>query len=182
AVAREADRIGYPLLVKAAGGGGGIGMQVVEDPSKLARAVTACSDRGRSAFADPRVYLERYVRSPKHIEVQVLCDGKGGSVALGEREGSVQRRHQKIVEETPSPSPFFAGPEGEARRQELLASALRIVDSVGYVGAGTVEFVASAAGELWFLEVNARLQVEHCVTEMVTGLDLVEQQIRIASG
>ena len=181
-VAREAARIGYPLLVKAAGGGGGIGMQVVEEPSKLARAVTACSDRGRSAFADPRVYLERYVRSPKHIEVQVLCDGKGGSVALGERECSVQRRHQKIVEETPSPSPFFAGPEGEARRQELLASALRVVDSVGYVGAGTVELVASAAGELWFLEVNARLQVEHCVTEMVTGIDLVEQQIRIASG
>ncbi len=182
AVAKEADRIGYPLLVKAAGGGGGIGMQVVEDPAKLARAVTACSDRGRSAFADPRVYLERYVRSPKHIEVQVLCDGKGGSVALGERECSMQRRHQKIVEETPSPAPFFAGPAGEARRQELLANALRIVDSVGYVGAGTVEFVASAGGELWFLEVNARLQVEHCVTEMCTGLDLVEQQIRIASG
>ncbi len=128
------------------------------------------------------MYLERYVRSPKHIEVQVLCDGKGGSVALGERECSVQRRHQKIVEETPSPAPFFAGAEGEAKRQALLASALKIVDSVGYVGAGTVEFVASADGELWFLEVNARLQVEHCVTEMCTGIDLVEQQIRVASG
>src|SRR6185437_8294758 len=182
AIAREAERIGYPVLVKAAGGGGGIGMQVVEDPAKLARAVTACSDRGKSAFADPRVYLERYVRSPKHIEVQVLCDGKGGSVALGERECSVQRRHQKIVEETPSPAPFFAGAEGEAKRQALLASALKIVDSVGYVGAGTVEFVASADGELWFLEVNARLQVEHCVTEMCTGIDLVEQQILVASG
>jgi acetyl-CoA carboxylase biotin carboxylase subunit/3-methylcrotonyl-CoA carboxylase alpha subunit len=182
AIAREADRIGYPLLVKAAGGGGGIGMQVVDAPEKLARAVTACSDRGRSAFADPRVYLERYVRSPKHIEVQVLCDGQGGSAALGERECSVQRRHQKIVEETPSPSPFFAGVEGEARRQALYASALGVVDSTGYVGAGTVEFVASATGELWFLEVNARLQVEHCVTEMCTGVDLVEQQIRVASG
>ena len=182
ALAAQAERIGYPLLVKAAGGGGGIGMAVVEDPAKLARAVTACSDRGRSSFADPRVYLERYVRSPKHIEVQVLCDGQGGSVALGERECSVQRRHQKIIEETPSAAPFFAGPEGEARRQELLTSALRIVNSVGYVGAGTVEFVASASGELWFLEVNARLQVEHCVTEMVTGIDLVEQQIRVASG
>jgi acetyl-CoA carboxylase biotin carboxylase subunit/3-methylcrotonyl-CoA carboxylase alpha subunit len=187
-IAAEAERIGYPLLVKAAGGGGGIGMQVVDDPAKLARAVTACSDRGRSAFADPRVYLERYVRSPKHIEVQVLCDGKGGSVALGERECSVQRRHQKIIEETPSHAPFFAGPEGEARRQALLAEALRIVDSVGYVGAGTVEFVAGGQGEggagaeIWFLEVNARLQVEHCVTEMCTGLDLVEQQLLVASG
>jgi len=145
--------------------------------------VTACSDRGRSAFADPRVYLERYVGTPKHIEVQVLCDGKGGSVALGERECSVQRRHQKIIEETPSPASFFAGPEGEEKKRELLASALRIVDSVGYTGAGTVEFVAGATtGEIWFLEVNARLQVEHCVTEMCTGIDLVEQQIRIASG
>jgi acetyl-CoA carboxylase biotin carboxylase subunit/3-methylcrotonyl-CoA carboxylase alpha subunit len=182
AIAAEAERIGYPVLVKAAGGGGGIGMQIVEDPAKLARAVTACSDRGKSAFADPRVYLERYVKSPKHIEVQVLCDGKGGSVALGERECSAQRRHQKIIEETPSAAPFFAGEEGEARRQKLLADALRVVNSVGYVGAGTVEFVASAAGEIFFLEVNARLQVEHCVTEMVTGIDLVEQQIRVASG
>ncbi len=179
---REAERIGYPLLVKAAGGGGGIGMQVVEDPAKLARAVTACSDRGRSAFADPRVYLERYVRAPRHIEVQVLCDAHGGAVALGERECSVQRRHQKIVEETPSPAAFFAGEAGEARRRELLAAALRVVTSVGYVGAGTVEFVASPDGELFFLEVNARLQVEHCVTEMCTGIDLVEQQIRVASG
>ncbi len=180
--AAEAERVGYPVLVKAAGGGGGIGMQIVEDPSKLARAVTACSDRGRSAFADARVYLERYIRSPRHIEVQVLCDAHGNAVALGERECSVQRRHQKIVEESPSPAGFFAGPEGEKRRQDLLDSAVRIVKSVGYLGAGTVEFVASPEGELFFLEVNARLQVEHCVTEMVTGLDLVEQQIRVANG
>jgi 3-methylcrotonyl-CoA carboxylase alpha subunit len=180
--AAEAERIGYPLLVKAAGGGGGIGMQIVEEPGKLARAVTACSDRGRSAFADARVYLERYVRAPRHIEVQVLCDGRGSAVALGERECSVQRRHQKIVEETPSPAAFFAGTTGEARRQGLWDAALRIVTSVGYVGAGTVEFVASQEGELFFLEVNARLQVEHCVTEMCTGIDLVEQQLRIASG
>lgn len=182
AIAREAERVGFPLLVKAAGGGGGIGMQVVDDASKLARAVTTCSDRGRSAFADPRVYLERYVASPRHIEVQVLCDGAGGAVALGERECSVQRRHQKIVEESPSPASFFEGPEGEARRRALHEAALRVVTSAGYVGAGTVEFVASPTGELFFLEVNARLQVEHCVTEMVTGLDLVEHQIRIASG
>jgi acetyl/propionyl-CoA carboxylase alpha subunit len=182
AAAEAALRIGYPILVKAAGGGGGIGMQIVEDPQKLARAVTACSDRGRSAFADPRVYLERYVRAPRHIEVQVLCDGKGVAVALGERECSVQRRHQKIVEESPSPAAFFAGEAGEARRQALFADALRIVTSVGYIGAGTVEFVASQEGELFFLEVNARLQVEHCVTEMCTGIDLVEQQIRVAAG
>jgi len=183
AVAAEADRIGYPLLVKAAGGGGGIGMQIVQDPAKLARAVTACSDRGRSSFADARVYLERYVKSPRHIEVQVLCDAHGGAVSLGERECSVQRRHQKIVEETPSPASFFAGEAGEQKRRDLHAAALRVVTSVGYVGAGTVEFVASGEdGDIFFLEVNARLQVEHCVTEMCTGIDLVEQQIRVASG
>ena len=182
AIAAEAERIGYPLLVKAAGGGGGIGMQIVEDPAKLARAVTACSDRGRSAFADPRVYMEKYIRNPKHIEVQVLCDEHGNGVALGERECSAQRRHQKIVEESPSAAPFFAGAAGDERRKKLWADALRIVKSVGYTGAGTVEFVAGEGGELFFLEVNARLQVEHCVTEMCTGVDLVEQQIRVASG
>jgi acetyl/propionyl-CoA carboxylase alpha subunit len=182
AIAREAERIGYPVLVKAAGGGGGIGMQIVEDAAKLARAVTACSDRGRSAFGDARVYLERYVKAPRHIEVQILCDGRGAVAALGERECSVQRRHQKIVEESPSPASFFAGDAGERRRQALFDAARRIVASAGYIGAGTVEFVAGPEGDLYFLEVNARLQVEHCVTEMCTGLDLVEHQIRIAEG
>ena len=182
ALEREATRIGFPILVKAAGGGGGIGMQIVESADKLARAVQACSDRGKSAFADARVYMERYVEAPRHIEVQVLCDQHGGRVALGERECSLQRRHQKIVEETPSAASFFAGPEGEARRKKLWDDALRIVAEVGYEGAGTVEFVASPKGELFFLEVNARLQVEHCVTEMVTGIDLVEQQIHVALG
>jgi acetyl-CoA carboxylase biotin carboxylase subunit/3-methylcrotonyl-CoA carboxylase alpha subunit len=182
ALAREAERIGYPILVKAAGGGGGIGMQVVEDPSKLARAAKTCSDRGQSAFGDPRVYMEKYVASPRHIEVQILCDQHGGAVALGERECSVQRRHQKIIEETPSPAAFFAGPDGDQKRAWLFDAALKIVTSAGYVGAGTVEFVASPAGEIYFLEVNARLQVEHCVTEMVTGIDLVEQQLRVAAG
>ncbi len=179
---REAERIGYPLLVKAAGGGGGIGMQLVDDPSKLARAAKSCSDRGASAFGDPRVYMEHYIASPRHIEVQVLCDKHGTRVALGERECSLQRRHQKIVEETPSPAAFFEGPDGARRRAELLESAVRIVASVGYEGAGTVEFVASQGGDIYFLEVNARLQVEHCVTEMVTGVDLVEEQIRVAAG
>ena len=182
AIAAEAHRIGFPLLVKAAGGGGGIGMQIVEDPAKLPRAVTACSDRGKSAFADPRVYMERYIKNPKHIEVQILCDEHGHGVALGERECSAQRRHQKIIEESPSAAPFFAGDEGDARRKKLWSDALRIVESVGYTGAGTVEFVAGEDGSLYFLEVNARLQVEHCVTEMVTSIDLVEQQIRVASG
>ncbi|NUO53979.1 MAG: ATP-grasp domain-containing protein [Polyangiaceae bacterium] len=182
AIVAEAERIGYPLLVKAAGGGGGIGMQVVDDPSKLMRAARTCSDRGASAFNDARVYMERYISSPKHIEVQVLCDKHGQAVALGERECSLQRRHQKIVEESPSPAPFFRGEEGEKKRAWLLETALKVVTSVGYEGAGTVEFVASQTGEIYFLEVNARLQVEHCVTEMVTGIDLVEQQLRVAAG
>jgi acetyl/propionyl-CoA carboxylase alpha subunit len=182
ALARAAEDIGFPLLVKAAGGGGGIGMQRVDTLDKLARAAAACADRGKSAFGDARVYLERYVESPKHIEVQILCDQHGQAFALGERECSMQRRHQKILEESPSPAPFFAGEEGAARRRALLEHAVAIAKSVGYVGAGTVEFVASATGELFFLEVNARLQVEHCVTEMVTGLDLVEQQVRVALG
>ncbi len=182
ALLREAERIGYPLLVKAAGGGGGIGMQVVLKEKQLQKAVLSCSDRGQSAFGDPRVYLERYVNAPKHIEVQVLCDDHGHAIAVGDRECSMQRRHQKIIEEAPSPAPFFAGEAGARRRTALHESALRIVTSVNYRGAGTVEFVASAAGELFFLEVNARLQVEHCVTEMCSGLDLVEEQFRIAAG
>jgi len=178
----EAARVGYPIVVKAVGGGGGIGMQVVTDPAQLDRALKSCSDRGRASFADPRVYLERYVDQPRHIEVQVFCDAHGDGYALGERECSVQRRHQKIVEETPSPAVFFQGEEGEARRRALHESALRVVKHVGYVGAGTCEFIADASGNLYFLEVNARLQVEHPVTEMVTGLDLVELQLRVAAG
>jgi 3-methylcrotonyl-CoA carboxylase alpha subunit len=174
--------IGLPVVVKAAGGGGGIGMKVVRDVGDLERAALACADRGRAAFGDPRVYVERYLESPRHIEVQVFRDSRGRSVALGERECSVQRRHQKIVEESPSPAAFFSGEAGALRRARLFADALRVVESVGYVGAGTVEFVADASGHLYFLEVNARLQVEHPVTEMVTGIDLVELQLRIAGG
>jgi acetyl/propionyl-CoA carboxylase alpha subunit len=177
-----AERIGYPLLVKAAGGGGGIGMQRVAAPAELERAVRTCSDRGRAAFADERVYLERYLASPRHIEVQVFCDDHGNAVALGERECSVQRRHQKIIEEALSPAAFFAGPEGAERRKTLYERALAVVRAAGYRGAGTVEFVADASGELWFLEVNARLQVEHPVTEMIAGVDLVEWQILVADG
>jgi acetyl-CoA carboxylase biotin carboxylase subunit/3-methylcrotonyl-CoA carboxylase alpha subunit len=157
-------------------------MQIVRAVTDIERAARACSDRGKAAFGDPRVYLEKYLESPRHIEVQVLCDAHGGAVAVGERECSVQRRHQKIIEETPSPAAFFAGPGGAARRSRLFDDALRIVRAAGYLGAGTVEFVASGAGDLYFLEVNARLQVEHPVTEMVTSLDLVEAQLSIAAG
>jgi acetyl-CoA carboxylase biotin carboxylase subunit/3-methylcrotonyl-CoA carboxylase alpha subunit len=177
-----ASKVGYPVIVKAVGGGGGIGMQLVASEDGIERALKSCSDRGKSAFADARVFLERYVDRPRHIEVQVMCDGRGAAYALGERECSIQRRHQKIVEETPSPAAFFGGEEGEARRGGLFEAALRVVKEVGYVGAGTCEFIADAAGELYFLEVNARLQVEHPVTEMVTGLDLVELQLRVAAG
>jgi acetyl-CoA carboxylase biotin carboxylase subunit/3-methylcrotonyl-CoA carboxylase alpha subunit len=181
--AREtAQRVGFPVVVKAVGGGGGIGMQVVQDEGGIERALKSCSDRGKSAFADARVYLERYVKEPRHIEVQVFCDTHGNAYALGERECSVQRRHQKIVEESPSAAPFFAGEAGQGRRRALHEAALRVVKKVGYVGAGTCEFIADADGNLFFLEVNARLQVEHPVTEMVTGLDLVELQLRVAAG
>jgi acetyl/propionyl-CoA carboxylase alpha subunit len=182
AAARVAERVGYPIVVKAVGGGGGIGMQVVQERAGLERALQSCSDRGKASFADARVYLERYVSRPRHIEVQVFCDTHGNAYALGERECSLQRRHQKILEESPSCAAFFEGTDGEARRQKLFAAALAVVKSVGYVGAGTCEFIADAEGQLFFLEVNARLQVEHPVTEMVTGLDLVELQLRVASG
>jgi acetyl-CoA carboxylase biotin carboxylase subunit/3-methylcrotonyl-CoA carboxylase alpha subunit len=158
-------------------------MQVVQDESGIERALKSCSDRGKASFSDARVYLERYVSQPRHIEVQVFCDTHGQAFALGERECSVQRRHQKIIEESPSPAAFFTGEEGEKRRRALHEAALRVVTKVGYVGAGTCEFIADDAGNLYFLEVNARLQVEHPVTEMVhDGLDLVELQLRVASG
>lgn len=178
----EANRIGYPIVVKAVGGGGGIGMQVVKDESAIERALKSCSDRGAQAFGDPRIYLERYIQSPRHIEVQVFCDTHGNAVAIGERECSVQRRHQKILEE--SPSPLFAGEAGEKARRLLFERALAVVTKVGYVNAGTVEFIVDAhsPGEPYFLEVNARLQVEHPVTEMCSGLDLVEAQLRVAAG
>ena len=178
----EAERIGLPLLIKAAAGGGGIGMQIVRDSGDLERAAQTCADRGLSAFGDGRIYLERYLDHPRHIEVQIFCDAHGNAVALGERECSVQRRHQKIIEESPSPAGFFSGQGGAERRAKLFQAALSVVRAADYRGAGTVEFVADAAGELYFLEVNARLQVEHPVTELVTGLDLVELQLRVAAG
>jgi acetyl-CoA carboxylase biotin carboxylase subunit len=173
----EAARIGYPVMVKAAAGGGGIGMSVVTDPAGLAAAFETARTRAMRFFGDPAILLERYVEHARHVEVQILGLADGRVVALGERDCSVQRRHQKVAEETPSPG------VGAALRARMLAAAVQAGEAVGYRGAGTVEcLVDQAAGDFVFLEMNTRLQVEHPVTEMVTGIDLVEQQFRIAAG
>ena len=171
----EARKIGFPVMLKPSGGGGGIGMKVVESEAQLTAAIESTAQAARSAFGDATVYLERYVRHPRHIEIQVICDSHGHAVHLGERECSIQRRHQKIMEETPSPAltPELRHAMGEAAIKAALAA--------GYVNAGTVEFIFSD-GNFYFLEVNARLQVEHPITEAVTGIDLVKEQIRVAAG
>jgi pyruvate carboxylase subunit A len=175
AAVEAARRIGFPVMVKPSGGGGGIGMKVVESEEQLAAAIESSAQAARSAFGDPTVYIERYIRKPRHIEIQVICDSHGNAVHLGERECSIQRRHQKIMEETPSPviTADIRAAMGDA--------AIRAATAAGYVNAGTVEFIFSD-GEFYFLEVNARLQVEHPITEAVTGIDLVKEQIRIAAG
>jgi acetyl/propionyl-CoA carboxylase alpha subunit len=177
----EAERLGYPVLIKAAGGGGGIGMQVALEPDELAKAMSTCAARAKSAFGDERVYIERYIDRPRHIEVQILGDKHGQLVALGERECSVQRRHQKIIEESPAPLLQFAH-NSEDRRLSLFDAALRIAQEGGYYNAGTAEFIVDAEGRAYFMEWNPRLQVEHAVTEMCTGLDLVELQLLVAAG
>jgi propionyl-CoA carboxylase alpha chain len=169
------ERVGFPLLVKAAFGGGGRGMRVVHDPAALVEAVDGARREAASAFGDGTVFLERYVVDPRHVEVQILGDTHGAVVHLFERECSIQRRHQKIVEECPSPA------VDDELRASLGAAAVAAGTAIGYVGAGTVEFVLFDGG-FAFLEVNTRLQVEHPVTELVTGLDLVEQQLRVAEG
>ncbi len=173
--AGAARKIGFPVMLKPSGGGGGIGMKVVESEKDLAAAIESTAQAARSAFGDPTVYLERYVRKPRHIEIQVVCDSHGNAVHLGERECSIQRRHQKIMEETPSPVLTTH------LREAMGKAAIRAAKAAGYVNAGTVEFIFSD-GEFYFLEVNARLQVEHPITEAVTGIDLVKEQIRIAAG
>jgi 3-methylcrotonyl-CoA carboxylase alpha subunit len=181
AAREEADRLGYPVLVKAAAGGGGIGMQVAEDPEELAKVLDLCGNRARAAFGDDRLYLERYLDRPRHVEVQVIGDQHGQLVALGERECSIQRRHQKIIEESPAPALIF-GRDAEDKRLALYDAALRIAQEAGYYNVGTAEFMLDCRGGFYFLEWNPRLQVEHALTEMCTGLDLVELQLRVASG
>ena len=181
ALAEAADALGYPLLVKAAAGGGGRGMRVVEEPAALRDALAAARREALGAFGDDTLFLERFLPTPRHVEVQVFADTHGSIVHLGERECSLQRRHQKIVEE--SPSPFL----DDDARQRLATSAVAVAKACGYVGAGTVEYLLSeqdAAEEAGFsfLEVNPRLQVEHTVTEEVFGIDLVEWQLRVAAG
>ena len=172
-----ADQLGYPLLVKAAAGGGGKGMRVVDRAEDLREAVASARREAAGAFGDDRVFLERYIAHARHIEIQILGDLHGALVHLGERECSIQRRHQKIIEESPSPM------VDDAMRSAMGSAALRLAGAISYQSAGTVEFVVDdATSEFFFLEVNTRLQVEHPVTEAVTGIDLVREQLRIAGG
>src|SRR4051812_11401403 len=173
-----ADEVGYPVLVKPSAGGGGKGMRLVEDPAQLREALVSARREAASAFGDDTLFLERFVLRPRHIEAQVLADTHGNVVHLGERECSLQRRHQKVIEEAPSPL------LDAATRARIGEAACNTARSVDYTGAGTVEFIVSAdkPDEFFFMEMNTRLQVEHPVTELVTGVDLVEQQVLIAAG
>ena len=170
-----AEKIGYPVLIKASAGGGGIGMKVVNSREELAASLSSTRQMAGSAFGDSSVFIEKYVEEPRHIEIQILADSHGNMVYLGDRECSIQRRHQKLIEEAPSPimTPKLRKQMGEA--------AVKVAKAIGYVNAGTVEFLYSK-GNFYFLEVNTRLQVEHGITEMVTGADIVREQLRIAWG
>jgi len=172
----EAERIGYPVIIKAAAGGGGKGMRVATSESELESAFTMARNEAAAAFNDARVYLERFVQRPRHVEIQVMGDAHGNLVHLGERDCSIQRRHQKLIEEAPSPAIT-----SETRRA-MGKAAILAGKAIGYSNAGTVEFLLAEGGEFYFMEMNTRIQVEHPVTEMVTGVDLVKEQIRSAAG
>jgi acetyl-CoA carboxylase biotin carboxylase subunit len=172
----SADAIGYPVIVKASAGGGGRGMRVVNAPSELPSLLAQAQQEAGAAFSCPDVYIEKFIRAPRHIEFQVLADHHGNVAILGERECSIQRRHQKLLEESPSP---VLKADVRCRVSEKLRDAMQ---AVGYTNAGTVEFLMDESGNLFFIEVNARIQVEHPVTEMVTGVDLVKSQILVAAG
>jgi acetyl-CoA carboxylase biotin carboxylase subunit len=171
-----ANKIGYPVILKAAAGGGGRGMRVVNAPEELPNLLAQAQNEAGAAFSVPDIYLEKYIGAPRHIEFQVLADEHGEVEILGERECSIQRRHQKLIEEAPSPA---VTPK---LREETIASLKKALKAIGYQNAGTVEFLMDEHGKLYFIEVNARIQVEHPVTEMITGVDLVKAQIRIAAG
>jgi acetyl-CoA carboxylase biotin carboxylase subunit len=175
-LAAAADHIGYPVLIKAAAGGGGKGMRVVAAPEALADAAAAAGREAAAAFGNAAIYIEKYLPRARHVEFQIMADQHGGCIHLLERECSIQRRHQKIIEETPSPALT------SALRDAMGAAAVRAARAAGYINAGTVEFLLDPEDRFYFLEVNTRLQVEHPVTEMVTGIDMVREQIRIAAG
>jgi acetyl-CoA carboxylase biotin carboxylase subunit len=176
AARKVAEEFGYPILLKAAAGGGGKGMRVVQEESELESSLDAARREAKNAFGDDAVYVEKYIQGPRHVEIQILADTHGNIVSLGERECSVQRRHQKMLEEAPS---IAVSPE---LRREMGDTAIRAARAAGYVNAGTCEFLLDRDGRFYFLEMNTRLQVEHPVTELVTGIDIVQWQIRIAAG
>ena len=173
---RLAEEIGFPVILKAAAGGGGRGMRVVQDPEEIESAFLTASNEAKAAFSNPDLYLERYFDRPRHVEIQIIADEHGNVVALGERECSIQRKHQKLVEESPSPA------VDAALRKRMEEAAVLAARTVNYRSAGTIEFLLDQNGDFYFMEMNTRIQVEHPVTEMVTGTDLVKQQILVAGG